>query len=148
MEKDFMASNKETAKPKLSAGDTVGLLTIIGEMKRQGKKIFYPCRCACGNEMDIAAISLWNGNTRSCGCDKAGVNMSQDDSLKIPAHLQCLFDLISQGRLPPADGLSAQGNDPTWNLRSIAKIIGVSEAQLISHFSSSAPRFADELALS
>ena len=56
---------------------------------------------------------------------------SQAENLKFPDHLQVLFDLISAGRLPPADGFSIHNSDPTWNLASIAKLIAVSEGQLI-----------------
>lgn len=67
---------------------------------------------------------------------------------KITEQLQQIFDLISQGHLPPADGMSVQSLEPTWRLSSIAKLIGVSESQLIEHLRDSSPRFAGELALS
>ncbi len=62
---------------------------------------------------------------------------SQAENLKFPDHLQVLFDLISEGRLPPADGFSIHSSDPTWNLASIAKLIGVSRRSATD----SAPEF-------
>jgi hypothetical protein len=137
-----MTSKKDSATSKLTVGDTVGNWTIIGEMKKQGKKGLYPCRCACGAEITVAATSLINETSLSCGCDKTGVSASLAGNLNVPNHqLQLIFDLISAGRLPPADGLSAQGGVPTWNLASIAKLIGISESQLVNHLRDSAPRF-------
>jgi hypothetical protein len=140
-----MTSKKDASTPVFTVGDTVGHWTVIGEMKKQGKKSIYPCRCVCGTEMTVAAIALANETSLSCGCDRVGMIASQAENLKLPDHLQVLFDLISEGRLPPADGFSIHSSDPTWNLASIAKLIGVSEAQLIRHLNSSAPRFSPEI---
>lgn len=142
-----MTSKKETTDTTFVIGDTVGLWTVIGEMTKKQKKNFYPCRCTCGTETSVPAIALANETSLSCGCDKAGVTASRD-AHKIPYQLQQIFDLISQGHLPPADGISVQGQEPTWRLASIAKLIGVSESQLIEHLKDSSPRFAGELALS
>ena len=142
-----MTSKKEATDTTFMIGDTVGLWTVIGEVKKHGKKGFFPCRCACGTEASVPAVSLANETSLSCGCDKAGVTASRADH-KITEQLQQIFDLISQGHLPQADAISVQGQEPTWKLASIAKLIGVSEAQLIEHLKDSSPRFAGELALS
>lgn len=143
-----MATKKDESKPKLSVGDTVGIWTVVGEMGKEGKVNVFPCRCACGTERAVAAISLWNGNSQSCGCDKQNADLRPTKDPKISAHLQPIFDLISEGRLPPADGLAVQGDGPTWTLKSMAKVIGITENQLIQHLNRSPPRFADELKLS
>ena len=143
-----MASKKETTDSSLSVGDTVGLWTVIGEMSKKQKRNTFPCRCACGTEMSVPATALINEKSLSCGCNESCAPASKAEHHKIPDQLQHVFDLISQGRLPPADGMSVQGHEPTWTLASIAKLIGVSETQLIGHLNNSSPRFAGELALS
>ena len=142
-----MTSKKEATDTTFMIGDTVGRWTVIGEMTKKQKKNFYPCRCACGTETSVPAVSLSNETSLSCGCDKAGVTASRD-AHKIPDQLQQIFDLISQGHLPPADGMSVQGQEPTWRLASIAKLIGISEERLIGHLKDTPPRFIGEVALS
>lgn len=145
-EEGFMTSNKDASTAVLTVGDRVGQWTVIGVTKKQGKKSFYPCRCSCGMEMNVAAVPLHNQTSLNCGCDQAAKGVSRAEDIRLPDHLQILFDLISEGRLPPADGFSIRNSDPTWNLTSIASLIGVSEAQLIRHLSSSTPRFSPEIA--
>ncbi len=130
-----MTSKKEVTDTTFMIGDTVGLWTVIEEVKKTVKRDSLP------------AIALANETALSCGCDKAGVSASRD-AHKIPDQLQQIFDLISQGHLPPADAISVQGQEPPWKLASIAKLIDVSEAQLIGHLKDSSPRFSGELALS
>lgn len=36
--------------------------------ERKNNKIFYHCKCNCGNEIDISAHCLTSGKTKSCGC--------------------------------------------------------------------------------
>lgn len=55
------------------SGQKFGRLTaqyISGRQRRKdGKtKIIWHCICDCGNEVDLAAERLVNGNTKSCGC--------------------------------------------------------------------------------
>lgn len=54
-------------------GKTFNYLTVLYELPIRGdlnKRIYYHCKCKCGNECDIDGISLRNGNTKSCGCYK------------------------------------------------------------------------------
>lgn len=44
-----------------------GRLTVLSEEKR-GYKVFYWCKCSCGNHKWIMRQSLRKGATRSCGC--------------------------------------------------------------------------------
>lgn len=136
-----MTAMKESNK-KLAIGDTVGHWTITGEIKKQGKANLYPCRCACGKEKRVAAISLWNGQSTSCGCGES-VDSAKDEK-SIPRQAQAILDLISQGRLSPADGWAIQGHEPTWTLGSFAKVIGVGQDEFFSLLMRGDSRFSPE----
>jgi hypothetical protein len=139
-----MTETKESNK-KLAIGDTVGHWTIMGDIKKQGKANLYPCRCACGKEKSVAAISLWNGKSTSCGCvESAAGSDSTKGEKSIPLHIQAILGLISQGRLPPADGWAAQGHEPAWSLASFAKVLGVSQDELFSILVRGEARFSPE----
>ena len=52
-------------------GQVFGRLTVMYELKeRKNKKIYYHCKCSCGNEKDICGQHLKNGAIQSCGCLK------------------------------------------------------------------------------
>lgn len=38
--------------------------------ERKKRKVMWRCECTCGNEIDVAATYLSNGDTKSCGCLK------------------------------------------------------------------------------
>lgn len=44
------------------------LLVIKDSGKRFHGSVVWTCHCDCGNDCDIPATSLVNGNTKSCGC--------------------------------------------------------------------------------
>ena len=139
-----MTETKEPNK-KLTIGDTVGHWTITGGIKKQGKANLYPCRCICGKEKNVAAISIWNGKSTSCGCvESAERSCSANDEKRIPSQAQAILDLVSQGRLPPADGWAIQGHEPTWTLGSFAKVIGVGQDELFSLLVRGEARFSPE----
>ncbi len=51
-------------------GQRFGRLTALyptDKRSSSGGKVWH-CRCDCGNECDVAASSLKNGHTKSCGC--------------------------------------------------------------------------------
>ncbi len=52
--------------PYLLAGTVVGRLTLLEDVTYSTDSA--PCRCKCGTEKAVGAISLKHGNTRSCGC--------------------------------------------------------------------------------
>ena len=49
-----------------------GMLTVLEELKEKDKngKIWYKCRCECGNIINVKGINLRTGHTKSCGCIK------------------------------------------------------------------------------
>jgi hypothetical protein len=138
-----MTEKKETKK-KLGVGDQAGHWTIAGEKKRQGSGYVFPCRCVCGKEETIAAILLWNGQSTSCGCQSFRLAPSTRPENSISPATQAVLQFISEGRLPPADGWAMQGHEPTWTLRSIAKILGLSQTELMDLLMQGDPRFAME----
>ena len=52
-------------------GQQFGYWTVLGPSKTQNPEMtnrYYHCRCVCGNERDIKALSLVTGQSKSCGC--------------------------------------------------------------------------------
>lgn len=57
-------------------GQKFGLLTVIAKDKTEktlngSTKIYWKCKCDCGNELIVRGNSLQSGNTKSCGCIKS-----------------------------------------------------------------------------
>lgn len=48
-------------------GQQFGMLTVIAREHNKKGKIFWKCKCSCGNETVVMADNLRNGNTQSCG---------------------------------------------------------------------------------
>lgn len=48
-------------------GNTYGDLTVLSGFKK-GKKIYYHCKCSCGNEIDVFRNDLINNKRTHCGC--------------------------------------------------------------------------------
>ena len=48
-------------------------LTVISGPIIKNKKTYWHCKCDCGQEKDIRADLLKNGNTKSCGCYKKNI---------------------------------------------------------------------------
>ena len=49
-------------------GKRFGHLTAITRQKKANNKTTWLCLCDCGNETNVTASDLINGNRRSCGC--------------------------------------------------------------------------------
>jgi hypothetical protein len=49
-------------------GQTFGRLTVISIANSQKRRVFWKCRCVCGNVCEKAASSLRKGHVKSCGC--------------------------------------------------------------------------------
>lgn len=53
-------------------GERFGRLIAIREVRREGKKVIWECKCDCGNTAYVSRSSLISGNTKSCGCLRPG----------------------------------------------------------------------------
>lgn len=63
----------QTNRKKDMIGKTFNYLTVLYELPKRGennKRIYYHCKCKCGNECDVNGVSLRNGRIKSCGCYK------------------------------------------------------------------------------
>lgn len=49
-------------------GHKYGRLLVIERAANKGKKVMWECKCDCGNYTVVAATSLSQGKTKSCGC--------------------------------------------------------------------------------
>ena len=50
-------------------GKRFGKLTVIEESAtRRNAKVYWICKCDCGNIISVRSIDLRNGHTLSCGC--------------------------------------------------------------------------------
>lgn len=59
------------AKPMDLSGQRFGKLIVQYRANKIGEKPIWHCICDCGNECDVRAKNLRNGNTKSCGCLKS-----------------------------------------------------------------------------
>ena len=59
-------------RPRDLSGQKFGLLTAVYPTERRDHRgsVYWHCVCECGNEIDVAAGALLDGNNRSCGCQK------------------------------------------------------------------------------
>jgi hypothetical protein len=59
-------------KHKDLSGSIFGRLTVIeraaDRVSGNRNRTFYLCRCVCGDEVEVFATNLMNGNNLSCGC--------------------------------------------------------------------------------
>lgn len=49
-------------------GQRFGRLTVVSRAENKSGRTCWHCRCDCGKEKDVLAISLTRGLTKSCGC--------------------------------------------------------------------------------
>ena len=59
-------------RPRDLSGQKFGLLTAVYPTERRDHRgsVYWHCVCECGNEIDVAAGALLDGNNKSCGCLK------------------------------------------------------------------------------
>jgi hypothetical protein len=128
---------------KIQAGHRYGAWVILSEAKRLGGDTRYLCRCDCGTEKLVSAITLRNGSSTSCGCQKKerAPRISDFELKPTPPEIQEIFQLINQGFLPPADQFSMMDGAPAWTLQSIACILGVGREELLRHLGGAGQRF-------
>ena len=71
------AMTKTHKHNKLEKGAVFGRLTVIREMEERAfGNIVYECRCQCGNITHVRGSMLRSGNTKSCGCLRAEIQMN------------------------------------------------------------------------
>lgn len=122
-------------------GTVYGYWTVMGEFT-QNNTPYFQCRCKCGIERAVAAISLRNGHSTNCGCVKKikDANSLLPDAKKTSPEIAQLFALISEGFLPPADQMDFNGS-PAWSIESVAKLLGTDRRQLIRLIRSQGAKF-------
>lgn len=56
-------------RPRDLSGQKFGLLTAVYPTERRDHRgsVYWHCVCECGNEIDVSAGALMDGNNRSCG---------------------------------------------------------------------------------
>ncbi len=63
--------NKERVREtcfKDLVGKRFGRLLVIKYAYTKGNRVYWECKCDCGNEICVRGSSLTTGNTKSCGC--------------------------------------------------------------------------------
>lgn len=55
-------------KTTFAVGQRYGRLVTIAEAEARNGRRYFVCRCDCGEETTVLAVSLSSGNTQSCGC--------------------------------------------------------------------------------
>ena len=71
-------------------GNTYGRLTVSRFSHRRNNRMYWLCRCSCGNEHVVARADLISGKTKSCGC--LNVELSRERQL---IHGGLLYDTPS-----------------------------------------------------
>lgn len=59
------------------SGKSFGLLTVLSVDHRQGRRLYWKCRCECGNEVAVRSDQLVRGVTKSCGCLQKKLGMQK-----------------------------------------------------------------------
>lgn len=131
---------------KIQIGHCYGHWVIVGEAQKMGSDMRYLCQCRCGTEKLVSAITLRNGSSTSCGCmrKEKPPKISDFELQPTPPDIQEIFNLISQGCLPPADQFSIVDGAPSWTLPAIAKILGIGRSELIQHIEKAGSRFSTD----
>lgn len=117
-------------------GQQFGRWTVIADAPSQNQKTYWHCRCECGTERDVAAISLKNGSSKSCGCWNI-------DKSKSKGH-----DLTGQrfGRLVVLEKDLTKTNRPHWKCQcDCGNIIRVQGSNLTTGNTKSCGCYKNEL---
>lgn len=72
----------ESAKTKVSIGDTFNHWTLIEEVKPFVEERRYLCRCVCGKEGIRPLYDIIKGSTKSCGC-RGKIKVPKEEKLKL-----------------------------------------------------------------
>lgn len=106
MDKKYMINENTGLKIEDLRGLTFANLTVMEldlhkSNKGKFKKIYWKCRCKCGNEVVVPKDALSSGHIKSCGCSKkeAGLNKIKDISGKKYGKLTvCNLEYIKKGK--------------------------------------------------
>lgn len=73
------------ARPRIDiAGKRFGrLVALDSESHRVGKRVYWWCRCDCGEVVAVERRKLLDGTTRSCGCLRREVVAERNRSRRI-----------------------------------------------------------------
>ena len=88
----------------IKIGDVFTYLTVIEAMGRNEKdhRLYYKCKCKCGNETIVRRENLNNGNSKSCGCygDEKTSKASRKDwtGFVAPNGIKFLSPALIQGK--------------------------------------------------
>lgn len=74
---------KKGPQPRPEIGRRYGRLTVLRYYGSCENGAVYVCRCDCGQELAVRAMSLRSGNTRSCGCLKQ-MSYSEREKIGLP----------------------------------------------------------------
>lgn len=84
------------AKPKISAGDRFGSLTVLRPAERPegvtSRYKYWHCSCGCGGRAVVRGASLNSGNTTSCGCANVEMRQSQGRMLTLGDETLCVSE--------------------------------------------------------
>lgn len=58
-------------------GQEFGRLTVMRMAPKRGRRVFWLCRCSCGQEREIVTDCLKPGGTESCGCFRVEVSRAR-----------------------------------------------------------------------
>ena len=118
---------KRNQEPTSCVGKVYGKWTVLETIQRnKGQEL--RCRCECGTEKIVSAITIRNGSSKSCGCarfEKLAKKDAMTDPKRPSDRAISILSLIRTGHIPPADSFMHDG-EPLWSFESIAKLIGAS----------------------
>ena len=64
-------------------GQQFGRLTALYRLeKKQGSSYLWPCRCSCGNEVEVPVNGLLFGKRQSCGCARTESLQNRDGDIR------------------------------------------------------------------
>lgn len=69
-------------KYRLKGGMVFRRLTVTGNKKRIKGRIFWECRCQCGETRWVPAGNLTSGRTKSCGCYRRDLRIAMNKHFK------------------------------------------------------------------
>jgi hypothetical protein len=97
-------------------------LTVIRESKRVNGKVFWECRCVCGEIVIVRGSSLTSKNTQSCGClsDDALISRSRTHGRSKSRAYYSWSSMHTRCNNPKHRNFNTYGGkgiraDPQWN---------------------------------